>query len=175
MERRGPPGVEIERDEGNYVVTLEGGDRVAIPEAVVESVRLIGSGEPEVKRADPRRVAGPAPPEGPSGLVRSDPTTLAGPTVRPPTPREQLEVFGEPARFQRDIIDNRWTPSSDWDLDPERGNNFAPSRWAEDVVDNAWSPTSAFDTKKDVLAGSRSTWQRSIVGSEWTPSDGFSR
>jgi len=92
---------------------------------------------------------------------------------KPATPAEQLEVLGEPSRFQKNIVDSRWTPETDWDMDPEKQNNFRPSTWQESPIDPTWKPTSAWADGKDVMARSRSTWQKTTIDSSWTPTDGF--
>lgn len=172
-------GREVRRDGDDYVLTLEAGDRIVLPGALVEGVRMAGSEEPRrpdrsgLTVAEPRRVAGKPAPEGPTGIREGEPRTLAGVPVRPPRTADQLRVFGKPARFQRSIVDSTWRPSSDWDMDPRRRNNFAPSRWAEDIVDSDWTPRSAFDEDANVLAAGRSRFAESIVGSGWSPTDGF--
>jgi hypothetical protein len=165
-------GTEVRRDGENYILILESGDSIVIPGALVEAVRLT-TPEPFTK-ADPIELAAP-PPEGPTGIVESGAQTLAGTPVRPPTPSEQLKVFGPPAQFQKSLINPDWQPKSDWDMDPERANNFAPSEWADDIIDPNWEPESAFDRKDDALADSRSKWQKSLIDNSWTPTDGFAR
>jgi hypothetical protein len=173
-------GVDVRRDGVDYVVTLESGDVIVIPTALVETVRLANPPETDRRsRADSRRdtpgqVGGSPPPDGPSGIRTGAPETLAGAPARLPKTAEQLEVFGEPARFQKNIIDNRWRPESAFDLTEDV---LADSRstWAEDIVDNEWVPESAFGADKDVLANSRSTWRKSIIDNEWTPTDAFAR
>ena len=137
-------GTEVRRDGDVYVLMLENGETVTLPVELVATVRLTGKGE-----------------------------TLAGGDVRPPTRSEQLEVLGEPSRFQQNIIDSTWTPESDWDMDPERQNNFRPSTWSKSPIDPSWKPESSWDAGEDVLADSRSTWQKSPIDSKWTPTDGF--
>lgn len=152
---------KISRDGENYVGTLVDGGKIVLPLGLVESVHLTERGER------------PAP-QGPSGLRIGEPQNLAGTEVRPPTTREQLAVFGEPSRFQQNIIDPTWTPESDWDMDPAN-NNFAPSKWAKDIIDPTWEPVSALDAEEDVLENSRSSWQKSIIDPTWTPTDGFAK
>ena len=137
-------GSEVRRDGDVYVLTLENGEALTFPVELVETVRLFGKGE-----------------------------TLAGDDIEPPSKADQLEVLGESSRFQEGIVDSRWTPESDWDMDPEKQNNFRPSTWQESPIDPTWKPTSAFDKNKDVMAGSRSTWQKTTIDSSWTPTDGF--
>jgi hypothetical protein len=151
-------GEEISREGGNFIVTLANGAKMVFPAGIVETVRLIGN------RPDP---------QGPHDLNFTEPETLVGPDVRPPTTQEQLAVFGEPARFQENIIDPTWRPESDWDMDPAN-NNFNKSKWAEDIIDPHWEPESALDSE-DAMANSRSDWQKSIIDSTWTPTDGFSK
>jgi len=165
-------GVDLSRSDGVYTLRLENGSEVAFPEELVEQVRLIGE-EKSTRRLEAEELSGAAIPEGPSGLRNEEAQTLAGKRVTPPRTDEQLEVFGEPAKFQKDIVDNRWVPESDWDMDPEKGNNFAPSTWSKGVVDPTWKPKSAFDADKDVLKNSRSTWRKNIVDSTWEPTDAF--
>jgi hypothetical protein len=175
-------GTRVERDGDIYVLTLEDGGAVVVPQALVEGVRLSGRGEPRPPRDPgdlperaPRTVGGSPVADGPSGIRVAPPQTLAGRPDRPPTRSEQLEVFGSPSRFQGDVVDNEWEPSSDWDMDPQEKNNFAPSTWAEGPIDPTWEPESAWDEQEDVLAPSRSNWQKSIIDSTWTPTDGFNR
>ena len=143
-------GTDVRREGAVYVLTLEGGDTISLPVELVASVRLFGKGD---KREKSR--------------------TLAGDEIDPPTRSEQLEVLGEPARFQKGAIDSSWAPKSDWDMDPQRQNNFAPSTWQKSPIDPALKPTSDWDADDDVLASSRSTWQKSPIDSKWTPTDGF--
>ncbi len=177
LDGRTIDAIDVRRDGGNYLVTLEGGDMIALPLEVVKTIRLTGKGTRKVEVTEPGLVAGQAVPEGPSGLRQSEPQTLAGERVRAPTTREQLGVLGPPARFQKGVVDSNWTPSSDWDMnanDPHR-NDFAPSTWSKGVVDPTWTPKSAFDANADVLADSRSSFQKGVVDSTWTPTDGFAR
>ena len=53
-------------------------------------------------------------------------------------------MFGEPAEFQKDIVDHSWEPTSDWDMDAEKQNNFAPSTFSKSIIDNSWTPTDGF-------------------------------
>jgi hypothetical protein len=139
-------GTDVRREGDVYVLTLEGGNTIALPVELVATVRLFGTGTPR---------------------------NLAGHEAKVPTPSEQLEVLGEPARFQKSIVDSTWVPESDWDMDPEKQNNFRPSTWQESPIDPNWKPTSAWDESKDVMARGRSTWQKSPIDSSWTPTDGF--
>jgi hypothetical protein len=184
-------GKAVRRDGGEYVLTLESGDEISLPAELVRTVRL-GEGpkrpEPEkrddgrtpgsppgFRRAEPETLAGAPPPEGPSGLRESEPHQLAGEPVRPPTVREQRGTLGEAARFQKDIVKNDWQPTTDWNMDPELQNNWAPSKWAEDIVDNSWKPESAWNAEDDVLKDSRSSWRNGPVDSSWKPTDGFKK
>lgn len=175
-------GTDVRRDEGVYVLTLESGEEVVLPEGLVEAVRLTGEGRTP-RRTDegltvgtePGTVAGTPIPEGPTGIRVAEPETLAGQPVRPPTPSEQLEVFGPPAQFQEGgRLSEPWRPESDWDMDPEN-NNFNPSTWVQAPTDPTWQPESAWDPDEDVLAPSRSTWQKSVIDPTWTPTDGFKK
>ena len=150
-------GTDVRREGAVYVLTLEGGDTVTLPLELVAQVRLFGTGE---KRA-------------PSGVRDEGSKTLAGSEVEVPTTSEQLEVLGEPSRFQKSNVNHDWVPESDWNMDPETQNNFAPSTWQESPIDPEWKPESAWDEDEDVLESSRSTWQKSSINSEWTPTDGF--
>jgi len=137
-------GSEVRLDGDVYILTLESGESLTFPVELVKTVRLFQKGE-----------------------------TLAGQEIDPPTKADQLEVLGKPSQFQQGVVDSRWTPKSDWDMDPEKQNNFRPSTWQESPIDPSWKPTSAWDEDKDVMARSRSTWQKSPVDSSWTPTDGF--
>ena len=172
-------GLEVRREDDNYVLTLEGGNSFVVPVALVELVRLAGRADDDRRPAagfseGAKQVGGAPPPEGPSGIHVSEAETLAGTRVRAPRPSEQTAVFGEPARFQKDIVDNRWVPTSAFD-ENEDVLEDSRSTWQKSIVDNHWAPTSAFDEKEDVLKNSRSTWRKSIVDNSWTPTDAFSR
>jgi len=170
-------GTGVRRDNGIYVLTLEDGSEAAFPEELIQGVRLIQAGDPvsssgALRPAEPRELGAPVP-DGPSGLRRDGPQTLAGRPVEPPRRSEQLEVLGPRAEFQKDIVDHGWRPESDWEMDPEKNNNFAPSTWSDGVIDPNWQPESAFDADDDVMEKSRSTWQKGVIDSTWEPTDGF--
>jgi hypothetical protein len=138
-------GTELRRDDGNYVLTLEDGEAITLPAEVVDSVRLTGEGRAE---------------------------TLAGEPIRQPSREEQLQVLGPQARFQEDIVDNDWEPTSDWEMTPEK-NNFNPSTWSKPPIDPSWEPESSWDEDEDVLASGRTEWKESIIDPGWAPTDGF--
>jgi len=154
-------GSDVWREQGIYYLRDKGGGVVPIPEALVERVGLIELTE--------------EPPEGPSGIQVAPPQQLAGQPTEVPHPAQQLAAFGEPARFQRGVIDPNWHPESDWDSnpnDPSR-NDFAPSEWADSIVDTDWHPESAF--KEDHTQFAPSNWQKGVVDSTWVPQDGFAK
>ena len=178
-------GQALERTEdGHYVLIREDGGRLVLPQAVVTKVtyrserrdapddrpgqdrRIVR--EP-LDRGRPRQLAGNPLPED---SLDNQPRRLVGPEIRTPTVEQQTQVFGEPAGFRRDVVDNRWEPTSDWDDDPARTNNWNPARWSRGPVDSTWQPQSGF-TQRDVLEGRRSTFRRSIIDSTWQPTDGF--
>jgi hypothetical protein len=129
---------------------------------------------PAFQRAEPETLAGAEVGDPPAiGFERGKPQTLAGDEVRPPTPREQTAALGEPAQFQKSIVDNEWRPESDWDMDPRKQNNFAPSTWSEDIVDSSWTPTSDYDQQKGVLEPGNSSWSENIIDNSWQPTDAF--
>jgi len=171
-------GADVRREGELYIIELESGEKLSFPVALVDEVRLGGAGErtapaPGIQRGEPDTLAGSLPDEdAPSGLRRGEPQTLAGTEVRPPRPSEQTRALGPAAQFQPDIVDNSWTPESDWKNEPSN-NNFNPSTWAEAPIDSEWKPTSAFDARDDVLESGRSEWQESIVDSGWQPQDAF--
>jgi hypothetical protein len=171
-------GEEVRREGDLYLLELGDGEKLAFPASLVEEVRLGGEGREEepptgLRRGQPETLAGSVPDESaPSGLRSGEPRTLAGTEVRPPRPAEQTRNLGAPARFQEDIVDSRWTPESDWDMNPSR-NDFSPSTWSEAPIDPEWKPRSAFDAKADVLDSGRSEWQESIVDPGWQPTDAF--
>jgi len=68
--------------------------------------------------------------------------TLAGPEIRPPTPQEQLAVFGEPAKFAPDVVEFDLHPTY-WVPDPNEGvmegmPPMMPPR------NDTWVPTDGF-------------------------------
>jgi hypothetical protein len=163
-------GTEVRREDNSYVLTLEDGDQVTLPEELVEIVRLVGEEEPSPW--DEGRIAGDAVPPGPTGLRNAGPETLAGEPVEAPRTEDQLRALGRPSSFQKSIIDPTWTPESAWDEDEDV---LAGSRstFRKDIVDSSWQPKSAWDAGKDVMAGSRTKWKKSVIDSSWKPTDGF--
>jgi len=180
-------GTDVRQEDGLYILRLESGDEITFPVELVKVVRLVSEGEelgadpfsPQqpgvIRRAEPSTIGGSAPPTGPTGIRSGDPQQLVGEPVRSLRPSEQLAVFGEPSTFQKDVVVNDWRPTTDWNMDPETQNNWAPSEWAEDIVDHSWESTSAWDAEVDVMKSSRSTWQNSSFDSSWTPTDGFNK
>ncbi len=154
-------GRDVRRDGDTFLLSLDGGAVVPVPAELVAEVGIESAPEP------------PPLPEKVPGLTYGEPQTLAGAPVTPPTTSEQLAVFGEPAKFQPDIVKSSFQPKY-WVPDPEQ-NNWNPSTWAQSSIDPNWQPTSAFDPNKDVLADSRSTWQKSSIDSTWVPQDGFKK
>ena len=157
-------GREVRRDGDVYLLGLEGGAVIPVPVALVAEVGVRADAAEEA----PETQAGPS---LPTGLTSAEPRILAGAPVEPPRTEDQLAVFGEPARFQQDIVRSTLGPSY-WVPDPDE-HNFNPSKWARAPTDPNWQPTSAFDPREDVLAGSRSTWQKGPVDSAWVPVDGW--
>ena len=158
-------GVNVRRDGDVYLVSLEAGGVLTIPVALVKEVRLGGAPDPP---PEPARQA-------PTAFRNEGAETLAGTPVTPPKTSEQTAVFGKPAKFQSGIRDPNWHPTSDWDNDPTKNNNWAPSKWADDIIDSNWEPESAFDADKDVLASGKSTFSDSIIDNSWQPEDGFKK
>jgi len=153
-------GREVRREGDVYLLGLDGGTVIPVP---VDLVVEVG-----VTAAEP---AEPPPPPRAPGVTYAPPQVLAGRPVEPPSTQDQLAVFGEPARFQQDIVHSNLGPSY-WVMDPDE-HNFNPSKWAQAPTDPNWQPTSAFDPGEDALADSRSTWQKAPIDSTWVPQDGF--
>jgi hypothetical protein len=152
-------GTAVERKGDAYLVTMDGGNTVSFPAALVKEVKLDAE----------------AAPEAPPGFDYSGPKTLAGPAPSERAsqhPRDQLKILGPPTQWTKDIIDPTWVPTNAFD--PEK-DVLAGSRstWSKSAVDTTWYPTSGLDMKKDVFAKSRATWAESIVDTTWKPTDGF--
>ena len=139
-------GVAVRREGQIFILTMDSGAELAFPVELVRTVHVTGDRAPQ---------------------------TLAGPTIVPPRTEDQLAVLGEPAEFQKNLIDPRWTPSSDWNMDPHTQNNFNPSTWSQSPIDPSWQPRSDWGPDTDVLKDSRSRWRPSIIDSTWAPTDGF--
>ncbi len=154
-------GVDVRRQGEEVLLTLEGGNVISLPASIVKEIRLSGDGSQATK-------------EAPTGFRNEGPELLAGAEVRAPRTSEQVANAGTTSRFQQDVVDSDWQPTTDWDMDPSN-NDFAPSTWSKGPVDANWQPESAFDAQEDVLAGGRSGWQRSVVDPSWKPEDGFRR
>jgi len=180
-------GVDVQREGDLYLLTLDSGGVVPLPAELVDRVRLSFAGgtkkktrvdgaPPGVVRGEAETIGGQILDEehrGPTGMRTGTAQTLAGQSVRPPTPSEQTAALGPAAQFQKDIVRNDWVPTTDWNMDPHEQNNFAPSTWSKSIVDSDWQPTSAFDPKDDVMAESRSSWQQGLSDPTWRPVDGF--
>ena len=170
-------GVDVRRDGGNYLLEQESGGVISLPIELVREVRLSTPPAPDPRtgltyREGSQTLAGTS--ERPGGVVVGKGQTIAGDQHRIPTPAEQTAVLGPPSKFSKDIVDNSWTPTSDWDPDP-KGNNFAPSKWSEGVVDNDWEPTSDWDNDVENNNFNRSSWSEGVVENEWRPTDGFKK
>lgn len=159
-------GREVRQEGDVYLLVLENESVIPIPTALVSEVDLGG----DEKGAAPNP---PAVPPAPPGLTYAEPQTLAGIPVTPSTPKDQLAVFGEPAKFQPDIVKSNLGPSY-WVMDPAQAN-WNPAKWVQPPIDPTWHPTSAFDPSKDALADSRATWPKSPIDSTWVPQDGFKK
>jgi len=170
-------GDSVEREGELYVLIIRDGARIPLPPDLVESVSLAEAKEeaPPRRREEPFAEERPSRPrrEAPTGWRTAEPEVLAGERIEAPTTEEQLAVFGEPARFQQDVVKSNLRPSY-WVMDPSQ-HNPNPARWAKAPVDSNWEPESAFDANKDVMAGSRSSFSKSIVDSSWQPTDGFAK
>ena len=151
-------GLEARRDREEIVVQLEGGARVRIPARRVVEVRDLPA-QDEV-------------PQDSTGVVRARPTTLAGDSIEPSTPREQTASLGEPARFPDSPLQLHPWPRADWPGEPHRGNNFSPSFFQPGPRDPAWMPASGFPTGG--ARSSRASWARSPASPDWHPADGWS-
>ena len=150
-------GTAVKRQGDAYLVTMEGGNTVAFPAALVKEIKL--EDDPKVETL-PR-------------LDDSGPKTLVGPGEFASQDRkDQLKVFGPPTQWSKDAVDTSWMPTSAFDPDKDV---LAGSRatWSKSAVDTTWTPKSVFDLDKDVLAGSRSTWTKSPIDTTWKPTDGW--
>ena len=94
---------------------------------------------------EPRLLAG-IPGNAPAVLFPA-PEQLAGYPVRLPKTREMMRVFGEPAKFQRGVVDFDYRLQDAWDPDPLRGNNWAPSSWRRSTIDSDWVPQESFESR----------------------------
>ncbi len=154
-------GTDVRREGDEWVLSLERQGKIILPDELVTAVRLFGNG-------DTRDDVGTKVLKLPAG-----PETRTGYEATVPTPSEQLNVLGEPSQFQKSVVDSTWVPDSDWDMDPERQNNFNPSTWAKSPIDPAWKMESDWAAGDNALESSRSTWQKGSIDSEWIPTDGF--
>jgi len=150
-------GADVRRDGDLYIIELESGGLFTVPFSLVHQVRLIEDDRPQ---------------RSPEGWTYAEPQQLAGNPVEPLRPSDAQEVFGEPSRFQPNVVDPNWRPESGFpDEDVLAGSR---STFRESIIDPSWKPKSAFPDR-DVLKGSRSTFQESIVDNTWVPEDGFKR
>jgi hypothetical protein len=178
-------GVDVRRADGQYLLEMENGDVVALPEELVAEVQLREIGHdrrmpprPGMIVAEPQTLAGDEPVLGdpdastPVGLVPSDPRQLEGPPAQLVTPESSLAVLGEPSKFQKGVFNHDWVPSTDWDMSLEN-NNFAPSTWSKSIIDSSWSPSSDYRQDTDVTDFNPSSFQEGVIDNSWQPEDGF--
>ena len=151
-------GLEVERRDGIYALTLEDGNVLTIPVRLVGEVRLTGEG-------DGGRAA--------TGIRAAEPEQLAGSKVDLPKTSEMLVAFRNPSRFRRGPIDPIWIPTSDWDSSPVRNNNWNPARWYVAPIDPTWKPTPAFTMDSDVTFFNPARWAPNVINPFWVPSDGL--
>jgi hypothetical protein len=153
-------GSEVTRQGDTYLVSMEGGNAITFPAALVKEVRFEDD----------------APPQNPhDGIYTTTPKTIAGPppsTYHSQDPKDQLKVFGPPTRWSDNAVDTSWRPTNAYDptVDVLAGSR---STWAPNAVDTTWVPKNAYDTSKDVMAGSRSTWSKDAVDTTWVPTDSW--
>lgn len=150
-------GRAVQRKDALYLLELDTGGVLPVPVELVRQVRLTGDDDPV-----------------PGGLQPAEPQTLAGRPGGPalPSPHEQVEVLGDGSRFQRNVIDPHWQPTSDWRMDPEL-NNFNPARWYKAPIDSTWHPRSAYRASTDVTQFNPARWYASPIDPTWWPTDGF--
>ncbi len=150
-------GRSVEREETMYLLTLDTDHVLPIPAPLVAAVE---------------RTAEPLP----GGLTEAEPMTLAGDpeAAKLPTLTDLMqELKASTSVFRRSIIDPTWVPSSDWDTDPEKGNNFHPVHWYQPPVNPIWEPTSGLG--EDVTEFNPVRWYRAPIDPTWRPTDGFAR
>jgi hypothetical protein len=185
-------GIAVTRVSLDYELETSPGEIIIIPGAFVSQVQL-EEDEPEpeeepeeedpdawrhesgVIRAEPQVVGGYEPEDVP-GLNRdAKPEWLAGDPVDIPTRREQTEVLGEPAEFQKSISGQQdWKPTTDWDM-VKGVNNWAPSEWSKGTVDPTWEPETVYGKDTDQLKNHESEFKESIIDNEWRPTDSFKK
>ena len=94
------------------------------------------------RRQDASRAA-PAYETDPQGIRHwNQGVTLAGPEIRPPTPQEQLAVFGEPAKFAPDVVEFDLQPTY-WVPDPNEGVMMGMPPM-QPPRNDTWVPTDGF-------------------------------
>jgi len=170
-------GIDVRREGGLYLLEQEDGSVLTLPIELVREVRLSTPPAPDPRtgltyREGSQTLAGSS--ERPAGVVVGQGQVVAGGEVRVPSTAEQLGVLGPPSKFADSIVDNEWTPSSDWDMDPEN-NNFNPSTWSKSIIDNEWEPTSDWDSDMENNNFNRSNWSKSVIDNEWKPKDAFAK
>ena len=144
-------GRSMERKESMYLLTLETGNVLPIPAPLVAKIEWTED-----------------------GLTKTEPETLAGDpeAAKLPTLTEQMQVLkASTSVFRPSVINPNWVPVSDWDLDPQRGNNFHPVHWYRPPIDPHWKPTSSLG--EDMSNFNPVRWYRAPIDPTWRPTDGF--
>ena len=150
-------GRSMEVKDSVYLLTLETGNVLPIPVPLVADIE---------RTEDESSLA--------AGLTKAEPQTLAGDpqAAKLPTLTEQMKALrAGRSVFRPSVIDPIWVPVSDWDQDPQQGNNFHPVHWYRPAIDSRWSPTSALG--RDVTNFNPVRWYRAPIDPTWWPTDGF--
>jgi hypothetical protein len=180
-------GRDVTRKDGQYLLEISETEVMSIPVEWVSQVRLHQTGEPDEEEADrpvtghrkaePETLAGSGPVEdAPTGMRTGEPETLAGGegVTKPPTPRESLELLGDPAEFSRGWYDPEWHPKSAFTLEGDV-TEFNPARWSSGSLDPEWRPEPALTRDTDVTDFNRAEWQESLIDPTWVPEDAHAR
>jgi hypothetical protein len=172
-------GVDVRRVRGEYLLELESGQTLSIPEELVAEVRITAGVARDVRKAEPRQLEGKEldldDEEAPhTGVRKADPEVLAGDEVNPPRTSEQLEALGDPARFSKGVFNPNWRPESVYDRSNDV-SDFNPSTWTDSVIDPNWQPDSDYTWSSDVSDFSPSRFTDSIIEPSWEPRDGFEK
>jgi len=165
-------GTSVELQGDLYLLTLESGDVLPLPVALVSEVHrtakandaATGDEEPEVLPLLEIEQVRPRPTE----VLPED----YGVVERPRRLIELPDGGRSASSFSRSLLDPRFVPLSDYEEKPMLGV-FGESRWPGGVIDPNWEQESGFELPEGEPTILLDRWYKSAYRSIWKPEDGF--
>jgi hypothetical protein len=166
-------GTSLEQEDGLYLLTLESGDVLPLPAALVLEVHRSATRAEE----DPAEQDGPAPlPQLEMELVPAQPRELPSDDIGvPERPRRLIELpdGGRSAStFSRSLIDPAYVLESGYAERPMLGV-FDESLWGGGPLDPNWKLDSGWELPEGEPTLHPDRWNKAAQRPFWKPKDGF--